>query len=78
MVKIKPTKIFSLKSWNIKAFSSPYNFFKFIFALITVVLSIILIYFLYRWANKAIYMYRLKTDFDKLRAIGMDVKNISQ
>ncbi len=75
MVKIKPTKIFSLKSWNIKAFSSPYNFFKFIFALITIVLSIILIYFLYRWANKAIYMYRLKTNFDKLRAIGLDVKN---
>ena len=75
MVKIKPTKIFSIKSWSIKAFSSPDNFFKFIFVVITIILSIILIYFLYRWAKNAVYIYRLKTDFNKLRAIGVDVKN---
>jgi len=75
MVKIKPTKIFSIKSWSIKAFSSPDNFFKFIFAVITIILSVILIYFLYRWAKNAVYIYRLKTDFNKLQAIGVDVKN---
>jgi hypothetical protein len=75
MVKIKPTKIFSIKSWRLNAFSSPYKFFKFIFAVITIILSIVLIYFLYRWVKKAIYIYRLKTDFDKLQAIGVDVKN---
>jgi hypothetical protein len=75
MVKIKPTKIFSIKSWSIKAFSNPDNFFKFIFAVITIILSIILIYFLYRWAKNAVYIYRLKTDFDKLKSIGINVKN---
>jgi hypothetical protein len=34
-----------------------------------------LIYFLCRWANKAAYIYRLKNDFNKLQAIGVDVKN---
>lgn len=75
MVKIKPTKNFSIKSWRVNAFSSPYKFFKFIFAVITIILSIILIYFLYRWVKKAVYIYRLKIDFDKLQAIGVDVKN---
>lgn len=43
--------------------------------LTTIILSIILIYFLYRWAKKALYMYRLKTEFNKLTAHGVDVRN---
>ncbi len=75
MVKVKSTKIFSLHSKIIKQFSIPEILFKFFFILISIILSIILIYFLYRWSNKAIYIYRLKNDFNKLQAIGVDVKN---
>jgi hypothetical protein len=65
MVKNKTTKVF-LK------YKNPLNLFV---ILTIIILSIILIYFLYRWAKNAIYSYRLKTDFDKLKSIGINVKN---
>ena len=75
MVKNKPTKIFSINSGITRVFSSPNKPLHIFFILTTIILSIILIYFLYRWASKAIYIYRLKTDFDKLKSMGVDVKN---
>jgi hypothetical protein len=65
MVKNKTTKIFSSSN------TPSYIFFK----LTIIILSVIMIYFLYRWAKNALYIYRLKTDFDKLKSIGIDVKN---
>jgi hypothetical protein len=65
MVKNKTTKVF-LK------YKNPLNLFV---ILSIIILSIILIYFLYRWVKKTIYNYRLKTDFDKLKSIGINVKN---
>jgi hypothetical protein len=75
MVKNKTTKIFSINSGITRGFSSRNKPLHIFFILTTIILSIILIYFLYRWVNKAIYIYRLKTDFDKLKSIGVDVKN---
>jgi hypothetical protein len=65
MVKNKTTKIF-LK------YKNPLNLFV---VLTIIILSVIIIYFLYRWINKAVYIYRMKTDFNKLQAMGIDVKN---
>ena len=65
MVKNKTTKIFSIPN-------KPLHMF---LVLTIIILSVILIYFLYRWAKNALYIYRLKTDFDKLKSIGIDVKN---
>ena len=75
MVKNKTTKIFSISTGIRRVFSNPYKLLKLFFILITIILSIILAYFLYRWAKKVIYIYRLKNDFNKLQAIGVNVKN---
>ncbi len=75
MVKNKTTKIFSINSGITRVFSSPSKPLHMFLVLTTIILSIILIYFLYRWAKKALYMYRLKTEFNKLTAHGVDVRN---
>ena len=75
MVKNKTTKLFSINSKVIKAFSNTKKPLHLFFILLMTISSIILIYFLYRWAKKAIYIYRLKNDFNKLQAMGIDVKN---
>jgi len=48
-----------------------------IIILLTLAVLIIVLYLLYRGASKAWYMYRLKTDFYKLKDIGVEIQNFN-
>ncbi len=75
MVKNKTTKLFSINSGIRKLFSNSNTPSHIFLKLTIIILSVILIYFLYRWAKNALYIYRLRTDFHKLRALDINVKN---
>jgi len=45
--------------------------------LLTLAVLIIVLYLLYRGASKAWYMYRLKTDFYKLKDMGVEIQNFN-
>jgi hypothetical protein len=47
------------------------------FLLFIVAVLIIVLYLLYRGASKAWYMYRLKTDFYKLKDMGIEIQNFN-
>lgn len=48
-----------------------------VFLLFIVAVLIIVLYLLYRGASKAWYMYRLKTDFYKLKDMGVEIQNFN-
>ena len=48
-----------------------------IFLLFIVAVLIIVLYLLYKGASKAWYMYRLKTDFYKLKDMGVEIQNFN-
>jgi hypothetical protein len=48
-----------------------------IIILLTLAVLIIVLYLLYRGASKAWYMYRLKTDFYKLKDMGVEIQNFN-
>ena len=50
---------------------------KVFFLLFIVAILIIVLYLLYRGASKAWYMYRLKTDFYKLKDMGIEIQNFN-
>ena len=48
-----------------------------VFLLFIVAVLLIVLYLLYRGASKAWYMYRLKTDFYKLKDMGVEIQNFN-
>ena len=58
-----------------KSFNSDNVFIRLVCLLFILAALIICLYLLYRAISNALYMYRLKTDFYKLRDLGIDVKN---
>ena len=58
-----------------KSFNSENIFTKLIFLLFIVTVLIICSYFLYRALSNALYIYRLKTNFHKLKELGLNVIN---
>ena len=58
-----------------KSFNSDNVFIRLVYLLFILAAVIICLYLLYRAISNALYMYRLKTDFYKLRDLGIDVKN---
>jgi len=58
-----------------KSFNSNNVFIRLVCLLFILAAFIICAYLLYRAVSNALYMYRLKTDFNKLKDMGLDVKN---
>ena len=58
-----------------KSFNSDNVFIRLVCLLFIIAALIICLYLLYRAISNALYMYRLKTDFYKLRDLGLNVKN---
>ena len=58
-----------------KSFNSSNVFIRLVCLLFILAAIIICLYLLYRAISGALYMYRLKTDFYKLRDMGLNVKN---
>jgi hypothetical protein len=58
-----------------KSFNSNNVFTRLVILLFIVAAIILCLFFLYRAASNALYIYNLKTDFYKLRAIGLNVMN---
>ena len=58
-----------------KSFNSNNVFIRLVCLLFILAAFIICAYLLYRAVSNALYMYRLKTDFNKLKNMGLDVKN---
>ena len=64
-----------VKNNYFKSFNSDNIFIRLVCLLFILAAIIIIIYLLYRAISNALYMYRLKTDFYKLRDLGLNVKN---
>ena len=64
-----------VKNNYFKSFNSDNIFIRLVCLLFILAALIICLYLLYRAISNALYMYRLKTDFYKLRDMGINVKN---
>ena len=64
-----------IKNNYFKSFNSENVLIRMVCLLFILAALIICLYLLYRAISNALYMYRLKTDFYKMRDLGINVKN---
>ena len=80
MSKIKPVSKFNIFNiFNISKNEKLKNniVLKILFILFITALCIIILYALYYGIRKVLYMYRLKTDFYKLKEMGIEIQNFN-